>query len=315
MTSLLVSGGTVSLPVFFPSVSSVKTNLPPKDYLKFLIAVEQSHFLISSYDFSPISADTQALLEKAREAGTVILMDSGNYERYWMRDSSWSAERFGEMLSSGAFDLAFHFDNQAPPSTIQEITTDVLQKLTNDQRRADDKTVLPIIHAPTNKLARVTQEVAAGSASLMVAVPERELGNGLLERARTVAEIRSSLNKTGNYIPLHLLGTGNPLSLLIFSFAGADSFDGLEWCQTAVDHDTGRLYHFQQRDFFANQVDFDGLEKLSYLEKTLFHNILFYKQWMLTLQEAANRDTLADLLYTYLPTDFAERLQEEVQAV
>lgn len=314
-TYLPVRGGTLPLPVFFPSVSSIKSNLPPIDYLKFLVAVEQTQFLISAYDFFPMSADTSALLDKARGAGAIVLMDSGNYERYWMHDDSWLAERFGETLSGGAFDLAFHFDNQDPPNTIKDITADVLQGLMRDQQRANEKTVLPIIHAPANKLARVAQEVAGGSAPLMVAVPERELGDGLLERARTVASIRAALDSTGTYIPLHLLGTGNPLSLLVFTYAGAESFDGLEWCQTAVDHDTCRLYHFQQRDLFADQVNFDGLEKLSYLEKTLFHNILFYRQWMLTLQEASANGTLDDLLFIYLPKVFAKQLQKEVRAI
>ena len=46
------------------------------------------------------------------------------------------------------------------------------------------------------------------------------------------------------------MGTGNPLSIIAFAAAGADSFDGLEWCRTAADYDNNYLFHFQQFDFF-----------------------------------------------------------------
>lgn len=43
----------------------------------------------------------------------------------------------------------------------------------------------------------------------MIAVPERELGDGIVARARAVHEIRRSLDSLGFYQPLHLLGCGN----------------------------------------------------------------------------------------------------------
>ena len=64
-----------------------------------------------------------------------------------------------------------------------------------------------------------------------------------MARAKTIIKIRKTLAPKKQYYPLHLLGTGNPLSILIYSICGADSFDGLEWCQTTVDYNTGLLYH------------------------------------------------------------------------
>jgi hypothetical protein len=69
-----------------------------------------------------------------------------------------------------------------------------------------------------------------------------------------VRRIRDELDKLPFYQPLHILGTGNPWSIAVLAAAGADSFDGLEWCRVAVDRDTGRLNHFQHFDFFAYQA-------------------------------------------------------------
>ncbi|WP_182212931.1 hypothetical protein [Stenotrophomonas acidaminiphila] len=66
--------------------------------------------------------------------------------------------------------------------------------------------------------------------------------------------LRKALDDNGRYVGLHLLGTGNPISIALYAWAGADSFDGLEWCQTVVDHDTGLLFHLSQSDFFRRQT-------------------------------------------------------------
>jgi len=91
---------------------------------------------------------------------------------------------------------------------------------------------------------------ASRKVSPFIAVPERELGEGICKKADTVIKIREKLNTIGRYQPIHILGTGNPLSILILAAAGADLFDGLEWCRTVADRDTGFLFHHQQFEFF-----------------------------------------------------------------
>jgi hypothetical protein len=36
---------------------------------------------------------------------------------------------------------------------------------------------------------------------------------------------------------------GNPWSIAVLTAAGADSFDGLEWCRVTVDRRTAQLHH------------------------------------------------------------------------
>lgn len=74
---------------------------------------------------------------------------------------------------------------------------------------------------------------------------------------------------------------------------GADSFDGLEWCQTVVDCETGLLHHFSQADFFAEQTAWGG-HGLSFQARTLAHNLEFFSDWMQRLRDAIEQKQLSE---------------------
>ena len=246
---LCLAQTTLPLPCFFPSVSSVKTNLMPVDYVELLAAAGHSHFLVSAYDIAHC-IDSQrprmdAALTRSKERGAVILMDSGNYESFWRHDEDWKPDRFYNIAGSSHYDLCFCYDNQQPPCASESIAEDVVSCVLRDQEHAVG-TVVPIVHGAAALLPDAALKTADRLYPLMLAVPERELGEGILERTRTVRKIRETLDTLDVYCPLHLLGTGNPISIVAYALAGADSFDGLEWCQTVVDHKTGKLLHFQQ---------------------------------------------------------------------
>ena len=82
---------------------------------------------------------------------------------------------------------------------------------------------------------------------------------------------------------------------------GADSFDGLEWCQTVVDHETGLLYHLSQADFFVGQTAWGDDDKLSFQARTLAHNLEFFSDWMRRLHDAVKKDRLPEFCRFNLP--------------
>jgi queuine/archaeosine tRNA-ribosyltransferase len=135
----------------------------------------------------------------------------------------------------------------------------------------------------------------------MIAVAERRLGDGILQRFDTVNAIRGNLNSLGRYVALHLLGTGNPISIATYTAAGADSFDGLEWCQTVVDHDSGLLYHLSQAEFFATQTAWADAG-LSFQARTLAHNLEFFAGWMNRLREAVHQGRISEFCRLHFPS-------------
>lgn len=285
--SIPVMQGRLKLPCFFPSISSVKTNLRPIDYLELLGAVNHPLFLFSAFDYYYSSSEEKLrfknLIELRRKSNCVVLMDSGNYEGFWRTDRKWTEEHFQKVSGevSGAF--SFCFDNQSPGADSGLNSQDVVARVLRNQTYIVNSTVLPIVHDTFGSIADTVVEVARQLRPPMIAVPERCLGDGISNRAKTVAGIRKKLNELQAYVPLHLLGTGNPVSIMIYSLAGADSFDGLEWCQTSVNHRDGKLSHFQHWDFLKKPERYETLA-LPYDRRVLASNLDYMRSFMLNLE-------------------------------
>ncbi|MFZ2147909.1 MAG: hypothetical protein WAV28_11875 [Sedimentisphaerales bacterium] len=169
----------------------------------------------------------------------------------------------------------------------------------------------PLIHAQyPDDFQLICNQVAKRSNPALIAVPERELGEGVLAIAQTVRSIREGLNKTGQYYPLHIVGAGNPLSILIYTACGADSFDGLDWCQTVVDHATAYLHHSLQLDFFAHQTPNISKLKLPYLTHAFAHNLVFYLGWMEKIRGSIEEGNVAEMTARFIPPEILPKLQE-----
>lgn len=302
---LIVGGKALSLPVYFPSISTVKTALQPQDYMQVLASLMgvNNQFLVSAFDLAELAQpeDAEKLLQSFCVAGGVTLMDSGNYESFWKnaRDT-WKQDSFHKMLTEFPCDLAFGFDEQQPPDDVDEHLALLVSRWREDQAAAGSCQIVPIIHANAKDLPALCNAFAEQTGVSMLAVAERRLGDGMIDRARSVQAIRSELNKLDRYVVVHLLGTGNPFSIALYSAMGADSFDGLEWCQTVVDHDTGLLYHLSQADFFAKQTAWSE-GSFSFSARTLAHNLEFYVSWMKRLQIAISNGTIVDFCRRNFP--------------
>ena len=298
------------LPCYFPSISSIKTNLSPVEYLRVLVALQHPHFLISAYDIfhsdEPTQLEIRQLIEKANSKGAAILLDSGNYESYWRRDSNWTFDNFISVLKSVESIPVFSFDIQNTDADSLEIAKQIQAQAVVEQ--SSNHEVIPIIHANGTDIEEIASEIVQLMSSKMVAIPERLLGDGIIQRVKTVARIRKRLNQCDRYIPIHLLGTGNPLSILLYVMCGADSFDGLEWCQTTVDHSTALLYHFQQRELFDMQNEFCEMADLPYSQVTLAHNLLFYRDWMGKIRDSLSDGNLLEKAIEYYSGDFMSKV-------
>ena len=313
---LPIAKTAIQLPCFFPSVSSVKTNLMPVDYVELLDASAHPLFLVSAYDIANCPTEQRLrmnnALRRSKERGTVILMDSGNYESFWKGESAWTPHRLHEVAKKTEHHLCFCHDNQDPPDTAEAIAEDVVAIVLRDQEHALG-TVVPIIHGTVDLLPSAARFAAEKLFPVLIAVPERALGDGIIARTQAVRLIRQALDNIGIYCPLHLLGTGNPLSIAIYAMAGADSFDGLEWCQTVIDHETGKLFHFQQWDLFREQTIWGNNGTLPYIQSALMHNLEFYSMFMTELREALICDTAEAFLSRFASNKQASLLMNAIK--
>jgi queuine/archaeosine tRNA-ribosyltransferase len=256
-------------------------------------------------------------LEFCRSGEAVVLLDSGNYEASRKKDTTWTIGQLHEALTVTPHDVAFCFDDLNPPSDVEGVSRRVFESVERDAHQTR-MPVLPIVHAPRKAdgdinfslIPETMKRVCLELHPVAVAIPERELGDGILARAKMVHAIRNALNSLGIYQPLHLLGTGNPLTIAILSAVGADSFDGLEWCRTVANSLTGGLYHLQQYDFFAWQSEEYASpivkeavtsKKIEYSGKVIFHNLEFFATWMAELRESLKNGKIERFLTETIP--------------
>jgi len=319
VNSAAIDDRSLVLPAFFRSVSSHETQLRPEAAVDALKLLRTDAILVSAYDMihETRSGKIARNLRRCMSEGSIIALDSGNYEAYRKRDNTWTQKKFHSALSRTPHDFAFCFDDLKPPTGVDPIVQKVVKACERDARHTT-KPVVPIVHAVrrsngginASNLPEILMRVARELRPVMIAVPERELGDGLLMRARAIFQIRCKLDTLGFYQPLHILGTGNPISIAILSAAGADSFDGLEWCRTVVDHETALLYHFQQYEFFAWQSaeavspvvrEAASSAKVQFAGKVAFHNLEFFQAWMEDVRTTIGNGRLDRLLTAKLP--------------
>jgi queuine/archaeosine tRNA-ribosyltransferase len=299
----------MELPLFFPSISSVKTNFSPLDYLKLIKASKHPNFLVSAYDIynqdEKGKSEMIEMLNGMKEEGRIILLDSGNYESYWHKDSHWSIDKYNEILKNEFCSFCFSFDYQRIEGTNRNDLVKIITESTYINQSVTGGVVAPIVHAKPEDLEYVCCNVLSQTNPQFIAIPERLLGGGIINRVLKLRQIRVALNELGYYTPIHLLGTGNPFSLLLFAYTGADTFDGLEWCQTCIDMATFQVYHFQLRELFRNE----DADIKDYDIATLLNNLNAYREINRQIKDSITNDNIQQLLEKHFSTDVINRIR------
>lgn len=318
----------LEIPAFVFSLSSHETQVTPLDGSILLHQLQPAAILVSAYDAwiqrSPKQDGRRfrANIRRLRDSETLLFLDSGNYEAYRKKDrhskanpTGWRAAHFRETARYLSPDIVFSFDSIPRRGSAKQIASQVAKRFHQDQNALAEKEfpICPIVHLPPQPVPS-SAELAAEALSLvameldpiMLAIPERELGVGLMAKAKAVRQIRGALNSLGTYYPLHLLGTGNPLSMVVLAAAGADAFDGLEWCRTVADYATGHLFHFQQLDCFL-ETCLPRVQDLRtrllledpsvpYAMKALVYNVDFFNDWSRTMRDMLHSGQAETLL-------------------
>lgn len=106
-TYIDVGGSIFDYPCFFPSISSLRTQLKPLGYLQIIRASTYPWFLISAYDIYHSDANEgrqiRDLLKETIGREKKILLDCGYYESSWKNDTDWTEDKFWEILNTCDF--------------------------------------------------------------------------------------------------------------------------------------------------------------------------------------------------------------------
>jgi hypothetical protein len=75
----------------------------------------------------------------------------------------------------------------------------------------------------------VISQVNAFKEFHIIGVTEKELGNSILVRMQNIYKIRSALDNSNISAPIHVFGSLDPVTSILYFLAGAEIFDGLTW--------------------------------------------------------------------------------------
>jgi hypothetical protein len=325
----------IQLPVLFQSVSSFETQLPTHEAVAALDVFRFPTILISAYDLQERSGyDSSTFIKnltKYKENGGYILLDSGNYEKCRKNDETWNENKLYKTISGIPHDFMFCFDEYDLEKDIDNIVEQIEVSVSKG-RKYTGAPVLPIVHARKEEqgeyifstVPELVLEVAKRQKHLLIAIPERELGDGLIARVKNIVKIREQLNNLPHYQPIHILGTGDPIVIPLFIAAGADSFDGLEWCRKVVDRDEYRLHHFHHFDLFSYQAQFaesritrEALanSEIKFIAKVIFHNLDFYDEFIGKIREAAINGNIRGFITENFPKPIWSQVMKNLAGI
>jgi hypothetical protein len=306
--------GGLPAPIFYPSVSSVSKNVwSVIDHIELLVSINHPQFLVSALDIYKHQNNNKIIsaLSKAEDQSQVVLYDSGIYEVVWGRSKRWCRKRYVKTLKRNNFTHAFDYDiyclnNRKEPSEL------VNKSVSSTRSQLNRDAISPIIHC--NSISDYVDTCLAISKHLspkLLAIPERELGHGTVEITRNIKILREALNQLNHYQPIHILGTGNPLSMMAYSFAGADSFDGLDWCQTVVDYESATLHHPLHLDYYKDQSRYGMDSDISFLARCYLHNLEFYEKWTSIIRDCTTSADHEKMVSKY----FESKCQDEFLSI
>lgn len=307
-------GKTFETPFFVPAISSIRTTSDILGYVDLLEKISYPSFLISAYDiYNRKSEENNALsktLSKCIDKKMHFFLDNGNYESFWLRDKTWSTDKLSKVLDIIQPDFCFSFDvyenNQSINKHVQQTITSIA-KTAGMQKTG---TTIALIHSQPKSFPKIIRKVVNGINPEIIAIPERELGLNIAEMSQTISSIRAELRTTGKLIPIHILGCGNPISILINTLSGADIYDALNWFTGCVNPETGQMLHFSQKEFIDCRCEACKMKNIPYATETMIHNLLFYRDFTTEIRTSLQNDEIDSLIKKYLGRNNVEKIKK-----
>jgi len=314
---VVINGKSLLTPTYFPAVSSYGVRFPIHSLIYLLTAYSYPRLLISAYDFYYLDDYEKEKLsghvQEYSKKGSFVFFDSGIYESFWKADPEWTYDLYKATVSQIESDFYCSFDVLPSPNRkTAHFRKKAFKKILESSKLSDISAFVPIMHGLTpDELISAVKSFARKYPDLcsFVAIPERDCGNSIVARANTITKIRKVLdqNSSHNRI-LHLLGCGNPLSLALYSYCGANTFDSLEWTQHVIDQSNLTIHDFSHLELIDCKCAVCGKSKADYIERALLHNLLFYQNYVSEIQSLIRRNEIFEFLCRNIGKGILEKI-------
>jgi queuine/archaeosine tRNA-ribosyltransferase len=308
---LTIEEKTLVTPTYFPAISSYDIKYSFRSLIRHFTYYPR--VLISAYDWYFLKDKIRGEIDRAIEKIPFIFLDSGVFEASKKDDKRWTEELHKNATSKIKFDFHSSFD-VLPSKSTRNFTQKTIDGVLRSREQCDKAGFVPIIHGSPKGLVDTVDKLTENFPDLcnFVAIAERDCGDSIFEKARTVHRIRKLLDSgepNNQSRILHLLGCGDPISILLFIFAGANSFDSLDWIKYTFHPDRLGLVNFSHLDLLNCDCIFCSGPKKNYVERVLMHNLWFYQNCLQQIKTRIEENTLEPLLERYFRKKSLDKIE------
>lgn len=297
LRKITINDKTFVTPCFFASITTASTRTPIGELLDTVYDHQYSKLLVSSYDifhqFGDYRNNIVDFLSRYQSHGNLLFLDSGLFEVEQFKLDNWNFDRYKEIIRTTKSDLFASYDVMAKALDGTELISETLRLTASSHELMKNNQCITICHGNgTDELCNVIENVISNNTnhSKIIAVAERECGNDIREMYHTIKKIRSILDKYNSDSVLHILGCGDPLSIAILSYAGADSFDAVDWNRWLINNKTLQFDNLNNIPLLDCSCEACVTEKISNKEKAYRHNLSLYDGFLRKLQTAIFED-------------------------
>lgn len=292
---LQINNKNLVLPTYFPAISSAEARFMLEPLLKAIIAAGYPRLLISAYDLALLSSNrhksvNRILTDYAKN--NFIFLDSGTFESYWFNDKKWSFSNYKNEITKINSDLYTSFDTvPSIEQSYESVKKDTITNIKKSNNLRKNNLCLYVCHGQNTRdlIKLVKYVIDSNFKPEFIAIPERDCGKTIEDKIVTIQKIRKILDQHNSKIILHLLGLGNPLTMTLLTFSGANSFDSVDWSRWIIDRKTLQFTDFSNLSLLDCSCKACTTSGIEYSVKAIFHNLLFYQDFISELQEVIIR--------------------------
>jgi len=245
------SGIELVTPLFVPSYSSKGFALEQKKGGKFKSEVCQAiiiakEMLVESQLVSAYDLHYEYLLDPSEFISTELtFIDSGGYETSSSFDLSetrrcnteheeWNIDLLNKVIEKWQYErfpaVIVSFDDERKRKSIKEQIDEASCFFSKHKDYLHDFLIKP--ETSDEKYIQIDSllnHIGYLKEFHIIGITEKELGRSIFERMIRINKIRTSLDNFKINAPIHVFGSLDPISVILYFLAGAEIFDGLTW--------------------------------------------------------------------------------------
>lgn len=292
-------------PAYFPSISSAATRIQMSSLIQFCTSKDYPRLLVSAYDLHNMQNGKKSIIKILKEytKKNILFVDSGTFESYWLNDKKWTFNKYEKAIKEISGDIYTSFDEiPKPDDNLIKISSKVKNFMKNSSNISKQSQCAAVLHGNTpSQLIKVAEDnTKQKTEPSMYAIPERDCGKTIKDKILTIKKIRAILSEKNSANILHILGCGNPLSMAMFTFAGVDSFDSIDWSRWTIDPKTLQFMDLNHIELINCACEICKRKNIDTTNKALLHNLLFYQKFTQELQTEILKDGDLKVLKQYV---------------